>query len=213
MVGITLLYRGEAHQLEVEVEEGVEQLRVQIYSITRLLPHEQSVTGLGKGVLSDDTDLSSLQLEEGTWAMVDRRHPPTQPETRPVLPSLPHPAFQPAQPPASRLLPPSPESHRTREMEVRLADGFETARRHHDPSLQAQARSVVPWAQLLERAKSQRDSPPHSPLSSRSEAIERMGKEPALIELAKESRGDTARLDSLLRVGASLPPSPPPLLM
>ena len=142
---ITLLYKGAQHKLVLDTEDSVDVFRFQVFSLTDVPPEEQQITGLGPGQLRDDADLAALGVAPGTWASLTRRAkaPPPAP--------MPAPAPAPAAVLPTRSNPAADEQARM-EMEGRLASGFQTSRAHADPRRQAEARAVVPWAALCEKA-------------------------------------------------------------
>ena len=71
-LAVTIVHEGTPHALQIDLEESVEVLRFQVFSLTDVPPDEQRITGLGPGVLSDGADLRSLGVLPGTWAMLSR---------------------------------------------------------------------------------------------------------------------------------------------
>ena len=58
-LAVTIVHEGTPHALQIDLEESVEVLRFQVFSLTDVPPDEQRITGLGPGVLSDGADLRS----------------------------------------------------------------------------------------------------------------------------------------------------------
>ena len=136
-IPITILHNGKRHELDLDLAESVAVLRLQVFSVTDVLPEDQQITGLGPGVLLDDADLPRLGIASGTWASLSRK---------PRAPS--------ADAPAAAF---APDRHGQELMEERLASGFATASAHADAQRQEAARSVVPWEELRSAARA------HSP--------------------------------------------------
>ena len=73
MVKITVSFNGDNHPVDVEAELGAEMLQLQIFSLTDVPPHEQSLVGLGPTALTDETDLSALNIQDGTWCVLSQK--------------------------------------------------------------------------------------------------------------------------------------------
>ena len=111
---LVVLHEGTARKLAVDPDEPVALLRHQIWSLTGVEIDEQQLTGLGPGVLRDDVDqlpLSTLRLQEGTWAVLDRKAPAPQPMVSPNV-----------------LMPRQQQSQAEADMHARLLSGLATAR-------------------------------------------------------------------------------------
>ena len=143
---ITLLYKGAQHKLTLDTEDSVDVFRFQVFSLTDVPPEEQQITGLGPGQLRDDADLAALGVAPGTWASLTRKAKAPPPAPAPT--SAPSPAPAAVVPTRN----PVADEQARMEMEERLASGFQTSRAHADPRRQAEARAVVPWAALCEKA-------------------------------------------------------------
>ncbi|EGG16702.1 hypothetical protein DFA_07680 [Cavenderia fasciculata] len=68
---VILQYNGALHDIVIESDMIVEQLKAHIYSITSIPPSNQKILGLVKSALvKDDTILSSLDIKDGQKIMV-----------------------------------------------------------------------------------------------------------------------------------------------
>ena len=150
-LAVTIVHKGTPHALQIDLEESVEVLRFQVFSLTDVPPNEQHISGLGPGVLRDGADLRTLGIVPGTWAMLART-----PAAAPVA-SAPAPTTDAAAAVAAAAAAAAAGSAQGRaRMEGRLISGLETARGHADPLKQAAARAVVPWARLCATAAAAR---------------------------------------------------------
>ena len=61
-LAVKIVHEGTPHALQIDLEESVEVLRFQVFSLTDVPPDEQRITGLGPGVLSDGADLRRLGI-------------------------------------------------------------------------------------------------------------------------------------------------------
>ena len=139
---LVVLHEGTARKLAVDPDEPVALLRHQIWSLTGVEIDEQQLTGLGPGVLRDDVDqlpLSTLRLQEGTWAVLDRKAPAPQPMVSPNV-----------------LMPRQQQSQAEADMHARLLSGLATARMYEQPALLRAAREAVPWERLVASAMQRR---------------------------------------------------------
>ena len=147
MISITVLHEGTPRKLTVDLDDTVELLRHQIWSLTGVPIEEQQVTGLGPGVLRADLDplpVSMLNLVEGTWAMLDRKAPAPSPKESP------------------NVMAPHASSQEQQAMYSRLLSGFATARAYEVPAMQEAARAVVPWERLRATARDARPAVAHT---------------------------------------------------
>ena len=199
---ITLLHNGEHHKLEIELSDGVEILRLQIFSLTSVPPDEQEVTGIGPGILRDDADLATLGVLDGTWVLLNQKRalPTTQ-------------APQPAGAVAETLARRAKEERARQQMEGRLSSGFQTGAMHDDKALQAQARALIPWETLCASARAAREAAegaavvaPRDDVDHLASALSRMLAQPQLVRLAEATRQDAGLLQPMLvELSASSP--------
>eukprot|EP00897_Mesotaenium_endlicherianum_P011052 jgi/Mesen1/9976/ME000072S09393 len=62
---IEVHHEGSQYDLEVDMDNGLEVLRIQLYSLTLVPPENQKIMGLSEGPLLEATDLSRLALTDG----------------------------------------------------------------------------------------------------------------------------------------------------
>lgn len=86
MVKIIVEHENTSYEVELEVDDGVEFLRFQLMSLTDLPPDQQAITGLGPGVLQDNTNLRSLNIQPHTRVVVTKTQPDQQPQQQPARP-------------------------------------------------------------------------------------------------------------------------------
>ena len=135
---ITVLYDGTPRRLEIEPNESICLLRHQIWSLTGVELHEQSIAGLGVGLLREEFDelpIASLNLSDGTWATLDRKKPSPAPQVSPNIMA---------------------SNDGENEMRSRLLSGVATAKAYDNPAAQAAALRAVPWERLQAKAAEQR---------------------------------------------------------
>lgn len=144
MVKITVLFKSKQYEIDMDVNEPVEVMRLQLFSLTQCEPERQQILGISAGVLTDDADLSKLDVSPGLFVMMNEK--PAESASPAASPAQPNQPYNPYQ------------NKGGQEMLSRLNSNIAHVRMYEDMDLQKKALALIPLDELKAKAK-ERDTP------------------------------------------------------